>query len=78
MLESGASVPKSCPSSNVIDVKIEPKSIGIGIIDLTGNDAVFGEYSDEAPIIIGGVAAVLVLAIIGIAVSRRRRRLVVD
>lgn len=78
VLESGASVPKSCPSSNVIDVKIEPKSIGIGIIDLTGNDSVFGEYSDEAPIIIGGVAAVLVLAIIGIAVSRRRRRLLDD
>ena len=78
VLESGASVPKSCPSSNVIDVKIEPKSIGIGIIDLTGNDSVFGEYSDEAPIIIGGVAVVLVLAIIGIVMSRRRRRLLDD
>ena len=78
VLENGASVPKSCPSSNVIDVKIEPKSIGIGTIDLTGNDSVFGEYSDEAPIIIGGVAVVLVLAIIGIAMSRRRRRLLDD
>lgn len=78
VLENGASVPKSCPSSNVIDVKIEPKSIGIGIIDLTGNDSVFGEYSDEAPIIIGGVAVVLVLAIIGIAMTRRRRRLLDD
>ena len=78
VLENGASVPKSCPSSNVIDVKIEPKSIGIGIIDLTGNDSVFGEYSDEAPIIIGGVAVVLVLAIIGIVMSRRRRRLLDD
>ena len=78
VLENGASVPKSCPSSNVIDVKIEPKSIGIGTIDLTGNDSIFGEYSDEAPIIIGGVAVVLVLAIIGIAVSRRRKRLLDD
>ena len=78
VLENGASVPKSCPSSNVIDVKIEPKSIGIGTIDLTGNDSVFGEYSDEAPIIIGGVAVVLVLAIIGIVMSRRRRRLLDD
>jgi hypothetical protein len=78
VLENGASVPKSCPSSNVIDVKIEPKSIGIGTIDLTGNDSVFGEYSDEAPIIIGGVAVVLVLAIIGIAMTRRRRRLLDD
>lgn len=78
VLENGASVPKSCPSSNVIDVKIEPKSIGIGTIDLTGNDSIFGEYSDEAPIIIGGVAVVLVLAIIGITVSRRRKRLLDD
>ncbi|PDH26608.1 MAG: hypothetical protein CND01_03675 [Marine Group II euryarchaeote MED-G34] len=78
VLENGASVPKSCPSSNVIDVKIEPKSIGIGTIDLTGNDSVFGEYSDEVPIIIGGVAVVLVLAIIGIAMTRRRRRLLDD
>ncbi len=78
VLEDGASVPKSCPSSNVVDVKIEPKSIGIGTIDLTGNDSIFGEYSDEAPIIIGGVAVVLVMAIIGIAVSRRRRRLFDD
>ena len=78
MLENGASVPKSCPSSNVIDVKIEPKSIGSGTIDLTGNDSVFGEYSDEAPIIIGGVAVVLVLAILVIAMTRRRRRLLDD
>ena len=78
VLEDGASIPKSCPSSNVVDVKIEPKSIGIGTIDLTGNDSVFGEYSDEAPIIIGGIAVVLVLAIIGIAMSRRRRRLLDD
>jgi len=78
VLEGGASIPKSCPSSNVVDVKIEPKSIGIGTIDLTGNDSIFGEYSDEAPIIIGGVVVVLVLAIIGIAVSRRRKRLFDD
>ena len=78
VLEDGTSIPKSCPSSNVVDVKIEPKSIGIGTIDLTGNDSVFGEYSDEAPIIIGGIAVVLVLAIIGIAMSRRRRRLLDD
>ena len=75
VLESGASVPKSCPSSNVIDVKIEPKSIGIGTIDLTGNDSVFGEYSDEAPIIIGGVVLVLVLAVAVVLVRRRRRLL---
>jgi hypothetical protein len=62
----------------VVDVKIEPKSIGIGTIDLTGNNSIFGEYSDEAPIIIGGVAVILVMAIIGIAVSRRRRRLLDD
>ena len=48
-------------------------SIGIGVIDLTGNDSVFGEYADEAPIIVGGVAVVLVMAIIGVIVSRRRR-----
>ena len=78
VLEDGASVPKSCPSSNVVDVKIEPKNIGIGTIDLTGNDSIFGEYSDEAPIIIGGVAVVLVMTIIGIAVSRRRKRLLDD
>ena len=46
---------------------------GIGVIDLTGNDSVFGEYADEAPIIVGGVAVVLVMAIIGVIVSRRRR-----
>jgi hypothetical protein len=62
----------------VVNVKVEPKSIGIGTIDLTGNNSIFGEYSDEAPIIIGGVAVILVMAIIGIAVSRRRRRLLDD
>jgi hypothetical protein len=72
VLENGASVPKSCPSSNVIDVKIEPKSIGIGTIDLTGNNSIFGEYSDEAPIIIGGVVVVLVLAVVVVLVKRRR------
>jgi len=73
VLDDGGSVPKSCPGSNVVNVKVEPKSIGIGIIDLTGNDSVFGEYADEAPIIVGGVAVVLVMAIIGVIVSRRRR-----
>ena len=73
VLEDGGSVPKSCPSSNVVTVKVEPKSIGIGVIDLTGNDSIFGEYADEAPIIIGGVAVVLVMVIIGVIVSRRRR-----
>ena len=73
VLEDGDSVPKSCPSSNVVNVKVEPKSIGIGVIDLTGNDSVFGEYADEAPIIVGGVAVVLVMAIIGVIVSRRRK-----
>ena len=73
VLEDGDSVPKSCSSSNVVNVKVEPKSIGIGVIDLTGNDSIFGEYTDEAPIIIGGVAVVLVMAIIGVFVSRRRR-----
>ena len=73
VLEDGDSVPKSCPSSNVVNVKVEPNSIGIGVIDLTGNDSVFGEYADEAPIIVGGVAVVLVMAIIGVIVSRRRR-----
>ena len=72
VLEDGASTPNSCPSSNVVDVKIEPKSIGIGTIDLTGNDSVFGEYSDEAPIIIGGVVLVLVLAVAVVLVRRRR------
>jgi len=56
-----------------VNVKVEPKSIGIGVIDLTGNDSVFGEYADEAPIIVGGVAVVLVMAIIGVIVSRRRK-----
>jgi len=74
VLEDGGSVPKSCPSSNVVNIKVEPKSLGIGSIELTGNDSVFGEYSDEAPIIIGGVATVLVLAIIGMLVARRKRR----
>ena len=73
VLEDGDSVQKYCPSSNVVNVKVEPKSIGIGVIDLTGNDSVFGEYADEAPIIVGGVAVVLVMAIIGVIVSRRRR-----
>ena len=67
-------MPKSCPSSNVVNIKVEAKTLGIGSIELTGNDSVFGEYSDEAPIIIGGVATVLVLAIIGMLVARRRRR----
>ena len=73
VLEDGESVPKSCPSSNVVNVKVEPKSIGIGVIDLTGNDSVFGEYADEAPIIVGGVAVVLLMVIIGVIVSRRRK-----
>ena len=72
VLEDGASVPKSCPSSNSVNVKVEPKSIGIGAIDLTGNDSVFGEYADEAPVIIGGVAVVLVLAIVIFVIRRRR------
>ncbi len=73
VLEDGESVPKSCPSSNVVNVKVESKSIGIGVIDLTGNDSVFGEYADEAPIIVGGVAVVLLMVIIGVIVSRRRK-----
>ena len=72
VLEDGASVPKSCPSSNSVSVTVEPKSIGIGTIDLTGNDSVFGEYADEAPVIIGGVAVVLVLTIVMLVVRRRR------
>ena len=72
VLEDGDSVPKSCPSSNVVNVKVEPKSIGIGVIDLTGNDSIFGEYVDEAPIIIGGVVVVLVLTIVTVMIRRRR------
>ena len=74
VLEDGGSVPKSCPSSNVVNIKVEAKTLGIGSIELTGNESIFGEYSDEAPIIIGGVATVLVLAIVGMLVARRRRR----
>ena len=48
-------------------------SIGIGTIDLTGNNSIFGDYSEEAPVIIGGVAVVVVLAIAVIVVRRRRR-----
>ena len=73
VLEDGDSVPKSCPSSNVVNVKVEPKSIGIGVIDLTGNDSVFGEYADDDRRLVGGVAVVLVMAIIGVIVLRRRR-----
>ena len=72
MLEDDGSEPKSCPSTNAIDVKVEPKSIGIGTIDLTGNDSIFGDYSNEAPIIIGGVVVVLVLTIAVVLVRRRR------
>ncbi len=72
VLEDGASVPKSCSSSNSVSVTVEPKSIGIGTIDLTGNDSVFGEYADEAPVIIGGVAVVLILTIVMLVVRRRR------
>ena len=56
-----------------IDVKVEPKTIGIGIIDLTGNDSIFGDYSDEAPVIVGGVTVVIVLAIAVVVIRRRRR-----
>ena len=73
LLEEEGSAPKSCPSTNAIDVKVEPKSIGIGTIDLTGNNSIFGDYSEEAPVIIGGVAVVVVLAIAVIVVRRRRR-----
>jgi hypothetical protein len=72
VLEDGDSVPMSCPSSNVVNIKVEPKSIGIGVIDLTGNDSIFGEYVDEAPIIIGGVVVVLVLTIVTVMIRRRR------
>ena len=73
VLEEGGSVPKSCPSTNSIDVKVEPKSIGIGTIDLTGNGSIFGDYSEEAPVIVGGVAVVIVLAIVVVVIRRRRR-----
>ena len=72
VLEDDVSEPESCPSTNAIDVKVEPKSIGIGTIDLTGNDSIFGDYSDEAPIIIGGVVVVLVLTVAVVLVRRRR------
>ena len=65
-------VPNSCQYER-IDVKIEPKTIGIGIIDLTGNDSIFGDYSEEAPVIIGGVVVVIVLAIAVVVIRRRRR-----
>ena len=73
LLEEGESVPKSCPSTNAIDVKVEPKSIGIGTLELTGNNSIFGDYEEEAPVIIGGVAVIIVLAVT-VAVIRRRRR----
>ena len=66
-------MPKSCPSTNAIDVKVEPKSIGIGTLELTGNNSIFGDYEEEAPVIIGGVAVIIVLAV-AVAVIRRRRR----
>jgi len=65
-------IPNSCNGER-IDVKVEPKTIGIGIIDLTGNDSIFGDYSDEAPVIVGGVTVVIVLAIAVIVIRRRRR-----
>jgi len=68
----GDNIPNSCQNER-IDVKIEPKSIGIGIIDLTGNDSIFGDYSEEAPVIIGGVFVVIVLAIVVVVIRRRRR-----
>ncbi len=55
-----------------IDVKVEPKSIGIGTFDLSGNDSVFGEYDEEAPIIVG-VAVILLVLTIAIVMIRRRR-----
>ena len=65
-------IPNSCNGER-IDVKVEPKTIGIGIIDLTGNDSIFGDYSDEAPVIVGGVTVVIVLAIAVVVIRRRRR-----
>ena len=72
-VQSGESAPNSCPASNVIDLMVEPKSVGIGTLELTGNNSIFGEYEEEAPIIIGGVALVLVLAIAVVVIRRRRR-----
>jgi len=65
-------IPNSCNGER-IDVKVEPKTIGIGIIDLTGNDSIFGDYSEEAPVIVGGVVVVIVLAIAVVVIRRRRR-----
>ena len=64
-------VPNSCEYER-IDVKVEPKSIGIGTFDLSGNDSVFGEYDEEAPIIVG-VAVILLVLTIAIVMIRRRR-----
>ena len=72
-VQSGESAPNSCPASNVIDLMVEPKSVGIGTLELTGNNSSFGDYEEEAPIIIGGGALVLVLAIAVVVIRRRRR-----
>ncbi len=75
IVESGVSTPNSCPGSNLIDLMVEPKSIGIGTLELTGNNSIFGDYEEEAPIIIGGTAVVLVLTIVVVIIRRRRRSL---
>ena len=72
VLEQDWDTPDSCPSYR-IDIKVEPKTIGIGTLELTGNNSIFGEYEEEAPIIIGGVAVVLVLTNLEVVIRRRRR-----
>ena len=72
VLEQDWDTPDSCPSYR-IDIKVEPKTIGIGTLELTGNNSIFGEYEEEVPIIIGGVAVVLVLTILVVVIRRRRR-----
>ena len=74
VLEQDWDTPDSCPSYR-IDIKVEPKTIGIGALELTGNNSIFGEYEEEFPIIIGGVAVVLVLTILVVVIRRRRRSL---
>ena len=72
VVRSGESTPNSCPGSNLIDLTVEPKSVGIGTLELTGNNSIFGDYEEEAPVIIGGVAVVLVLTIAVVVIRRRR------
>ena len=75
IVEKGDVKPNMCPNSNKVDLKVNKKSIGLGI-EFGGNESILvqlGITEEQVPVIAGSIG-ILILIIGGFVYYRRKNR----